>query len=396
MDYCVGYCTNVHAGADLAATIANLRRHALAVKQRVCPDAPLGVGLWLSAEAARQLLASRGVSELASWLSESGLVPFTLNGFPYGDFHQPVVKYDVYRPTWYDQARVEHTADLIEILDGLLPVGMAGSISTLPLAWGTPAATAQQLALAAANLRQVAAHLARLEQERGRRIRVCLEPEPGCALQRCDDVIRFFAQHLVAAGDEQLTRRYLGVCHDVCHAAVMFEDQAEVLERYRAAGIGIGKVQVSSAVVVPWDQIAIRDRAAALAQLRHFAEDRYLHQTMAGGGLDAVRRFFDDLPQALTVSPAPEQLAGQWRIHFHVPVYLARFGWLETSQPQIRECLEATVRHPELQHFEVETYAWSVLPAELRRPELADGIAAELTWFHAQLAGTRQAGLGSL
>jgi hypothetical protein len=102
------------------------------------------------------------------------------------------------------------------------------------------------------------------------------------------------------------------------------------------------------------------------------------------------------LPQALTVSPAPEQLAGQWRIHFHVPVYLARFGWLETSQPQIRECLEATVRHPELQHFEVETYAWSVLPAELRRPELADGIAAELTWFHAQLAGTRQAGLGSL
>lgn len=387
MNHCVGYCTNVHAGADSAALVANLRRHALAVKQRVSPDAPLGVGLWLSAEAARQLLASRGVSPLAGWLSENGLVPFTVNGFPYGDFHQPVVKYDVYRPSWCEQARVVYTTDLIEILDGLLPTGMAGSISTLPLVWGTPAPTAEQLALAAANLRQVAARLARLEQERGRWIRVCLEPEPGCALQRCDDVIRFFAQHLLAAGDEQRTRRYLGVCHDVCHAAVMFEDQAESLERYRAAGIGVGKVQVSSAVVVPWDRISVHERAAALGQLRDFAEDRYLHQTMTGGGPDAAHRFFDDLPQALAASPAPEQLTGQWRIHFHVPVYLARFGWLETSQPQIRECLEAAVQHRELQHFEVETYAWGVLPAELRRAELADGIAAELTWFRDQLTG---------
>ena len=55
----VGYCTNVHAGADLGQTRVNLERYALAVKQRVSPDAAMGVGLWLSARSARQLVQER-------------------------------------------------------------------------------------------------------------------------------------------------------------------------------------------------------------------------------------------------------------------------------------------------------------------------------------------------
>ena len=40
-----GYCTNVHAGADLPQTRANLERFALDVKRQVSPSAPMGVGL---------------------------------------------------------------------------------------------------------------------------------------------------------------------------------------------------------------------------------------------------------------------------------------------------------------------------------------------------------------
>src|SRR5262245_23768312 len=94
----MGYCTNVHAGADLEQTRANLERHAVAVKERFSPSEPLGIGLWLSAAAARKLRAEQAVPEFADWLGERGLVPFTLNGFPYGDFHQKVVKHDVYLP----------------------------------------------------------------------------------------------------------------------------------------------------------------------------------------------------------------------------------------------------------------------------------------------------------
>src|SRR5262249_30448605 len=131
----VGYCTNVHAGADLATTRANLERHALAVKARYSPTQPMGVGLWLSAVAARTRLADGQSSAFADWLRGVGLVPFTLNGFPHGDFHQKVVKHRVYEPTWYDPARLDYTLDLITIHDALLPPGMEGSISTLPIAW---------------------------------------------------------------------------------------------------------------------------------------------------------------------------------------------------------------------------------------------------------------------
>src|SRR5262245_1161609 len=130
----LAYCTNVHAGADLDATRANLERYALAVKARVSPHRPMGVGLWLSAVAARKLLADGQAEAFADWLREVGLVPFTFNGFPHGDFHQPVVKHRVYEPTWFDKDRLIYTLDLIAIQHALLPPYTPGSISTLPIA----------------------------------------------------------------------------------------------------------------------------------------------------------------------------------------------------------------------------------------------------------------------
>ncbi|HIA63662.1 MAG TPA: hypothetical protein EYN93_12355, partial [Planctomycetaceae bacterium] len=84
----IGYCTNVHAGVDLEATQANLSKYAARVKQLVSPHDPMGIGLWLAAPAAQQLLDSKQTTVFRDWLDEQGLVPFTLNGFPYGNFHK--------------------------------------------------------------------------------------------------------------------------------------------------------------------------------------------------------------------------------------------------------------------------------------------------------------------
>ncbi|REK29376.1 MAG: hypothetical protein DWQ42_03635 [Planctomycetota bacterium] len=384
-----GYCTNVHAGADLASMQANLAEHALAVRRQVGgdPAAPgdekMGVGLWLAAPAARALRQGEAAAELGHWLADHGLLPFTLNGFPYGDFHQPVVKHRVYEPNWLETARLEYTLDLVHVLDRILPPGEAGSISTLPLAWGKPAPGTDQLQQAAAHLRQVAAELARLEAETGRHITLALEPEPGCVLQRSEDVVRLFEDHLLSDDDADTVRRYLSVCHDVCHAVVMCEDQVEVLQRYRAAGIRVGKVQVSSAVCVDFQQLEPAQRPDAVAQLRAFAEDRYLHQTTVTP-TDGQTKFYEDLPLALAGIDDATRLTSSWRIHFHVPVYLSEFGRLGTSRSAILECLAECRRHADVAHFEVETYAWGVLPAELKQATLADGIAKELTWFAGQ------------
>ncbi len=387
----IGYCTNVHAGVDLPATQAQLERYAVAVKRLFSPLEPMGVGLWLAASAARQLRDDTARRDFAAWLAEAGLIPYTLNGFPYGDFHKEIVKHDVYLPTWSHEERLAYTLDLIDIQDALLPPGMAGSISTLPIAWGHPAPGEEKLAAAAEALRQVATRLARLERDTGRLICLCLEPEPGCVLQRGDDVVRFFEERLLRGPGEEIARRYLRVCHDVCHAEVMFEDQADVLRRYREAGIAVGKVQVSSAVAVPFDRLPVEDRAAALEQLATFKEERYLHQTSVRPQADGEAFFYQDLPEALASAPT-HGLTGEWRVHFHVPIYLERFGQLEGTRPAILQCLETLATHGDAPHFEVETYAWGVLPAELRQPDLAAGIARELEWLRGVQLGCEASG----
>ena len=83
---------------------------------------------------------------------------------------------------------------------------------------------------------------------------------------------------------------------------------------------------------------------------------------------------------------------GEWRVHFHVPVYLERFDLLGASQEAIRECLREAAAHGTTTHFEVETYAWGVLPPELRQPDLAAGIADEMRWFRAAWASASASG----
>jgi hypothetical protein len=388
----IGYCTNVHAGARWEEARANLERYALAAKRLYSPGRPMGVGLWLSAQAAQQLVAEAHVEALAQWLLAEGLTPFTLNGFPYSDFHQKIVKHRVYEPAWFQPDRLDYTLRLIEILDVLLARGLSGSISTLPIAWGGPPPPEEQLDLAASHLQRVARCLADLEDRTGRLITICLEPEPGCVLQRSGDVVRFFEGHLLkglpSSNAADTVRRYIRVCHDVCHAAVMFEEQRDVLQRYRTHGIHVGKVQISSAVRVPLDQLDQLARQQALRQLAAFAEDRYLHQTMVRLSPDTPPQFYEDLPLAL--SAQGEQAQGEWRIHFHVPVYLQRFGLLETTQSDILHCLAVLAENAAVNHFEVETYAWGVLPAELQVPDLAAGIARELDWFSRTLATARR------
>lgn len=387
----LGYCTNVHAGATYEQTLANLDTHAVKVKERVSPGEPMGVGLWLAARAAREVLEQDRTAELRDWLGSRGLLAFTFNGFPHGDFHQPVVKFRVYHPDWSDDSRLAYTVDLANILACLLPEGAEGSISTLPVGWGGDFRQAPEKLRAAGNhLRSMAAYLARVEAEGGRLIHLDLEPEPGCQLTTSQDLIEFFEQYVLSGGSEKTVRRHLRVCHDICHAAVMFEDQAEVLERYRRAGIEIGKVQLSSAIRARFEALDEDQKTACFRQLRSFAEDRYLHQTVIQPPAAASRSsvFVDDLPQALEMAERDATLYGEWRVHFHVPLYLERFGLVETTQQTVLDCLAAVRNFPGVKHFEAETYAWSVLPDELRVDELASGIADELRWVRQQVAAS--------
>lgn len=375
----IAYCSNVHAGADLAETRGNLETHAKRVKELFSPEGPMGIGLWLSAQSAGELVGDpdRG-DAFRLFLAEAGLNPFTFNGFPFGNFHQEVVKREVYLPTWFQRDRLGYTQTLARLIDLLAAPGVA-TISTLPIGWRA-AVSQDDLQEAGRLMRELVESLRRMEAETGRLVRLCIEPEPGCVIQYSRDVVDFVENYLLIGGMEDVTRRHICVCHDICHAVVMCEEQSEVLQTYRASGIGVGKVQVSSAIVVDFDEIPATDRGLAHDQLSSFAEDRYLHQTTVQKR-DGEVDFYDDLPMALAALDDPKDAEGTWRIHFHVPVHLSRFGLLQSSQQAIRDCVECCRDHSDVEHFEVETYAWNVLPADLRPEDLSVGIADELAWF---------------
>ncbi|TWT75159.1 metabolite traffic protein EboE [Allorhodopirellula solitaria] len=399
----LGYCTNIHAGTEVPQICDTLNDISAEVARRWQSKDRLGVGLWLPQPACRTL-RRQGMPPLVEAIEQNDLLAYTINGFPFEDFHKERVKHDVYLPTWWTDARVSFTRDLAKVLAELLPEETTtGTISTLPIGWprqvdefesdgGEPRwrdASEEEVHHAGTNFRRLAEDLRMLENRTGKRIIVAIEPEPGCLLQRSEELVEWFQTQL----PDPTHRRYIGVCHDVCHSAVMMEDQRATLQQYADAGIVLGKIQVSSAIVADWQSIDPSDHAATLEQLRSFAEDRYLHQTgrqLADGGFELA----EDLPELLdqtTVTPVTDR---RWVIHFHVPVFMKEFGFLKTTQDQIGETLDAveqlsaspsqeTSSHRPLEftgHLEVETYAWSVLPDEMRSGDLAVDIAHELDW----------------
>lgn len=389
----LGYCTNVHAGIDVDTILGNLRTHALPVRQSLgAPTLP--VGLWFSETAAREALIAHRLQHVRQELQDMGLVPYTFNGFPQGDFHSQIVKHRVYLPTWWERSRLDYTRNLVQLLDSLLEPGQFGSISTLPIGWGTPQPTKEQWTLAAEHLVTLAEELHQRFEKSGRWIVVALEPEPGCAITDTASLRRFFSDYLSESklGSDRAARvrTYITMCHDICHAAVMDEDQQAELSACQQEGIRVGKVQISSAIRVRWNALAPQDRIEALGQIRQFAEDRYLHQTLVLSDAGA-RQFVEDLPALLQSfsENGNNSPSGEWRIHFHVPVDVASWGHIESTQGEIDTFLRLAQKNqnlfgPDL-HFEVETYAWGVLPEAMRTPHLYEGIARELRWVQTRL-----------
>jgi len=78
-------------------------------------------------------------------------------------------------------------------------------------------------------------------------------------------------------------------------------------------------------------------------------------------------------------------LHSEWRIHFHVPVFLKTMGDLETTQPDLETVLDLVKHRADSPCLEVETYTWDVLPPEYRTAEMSEAIARELAWTRKRL-----------
>jgi sugar phosphate isomerase/epimerase len=361
------YCTNIHPANGWTAVAESLRAHAPALKARISPDAPFGLGLRLSGAESEELLEGDRLARLREWLDDEGLYVFTINGFPHGAFHGQRVKAEVHAPDWRSPERVAYTLRLAEILARLLPQGLAGTISTSPLSYGRWIdGDAGGLASATANVRRVATALRELRAERGAHVLLAIEPEADGALADCAD--------LVAWWPDDLDRDHVGACFDACHASVAYEQPAAALAAFANAGIAVGKVQLSSAL-----RVALGDephRRAVHEQLASFADEIYLHQ-VARRDRDGSVVGYPDLREGLSAVTEPD--AEEVRVHFHVPIFVEGYGDLGSTQDDLRRTIELARDGAVTSQLEIETYTWDVLPADLKVSSV-DSIAREYAW----------------
>jgi sugar phosphate isomerase/epimerase len=356
------YCTNIHPADGWPDVFTNLRHFGPELKRRLSPDAPFGLGLRLARDEAAALFKGEQLTEFSAFLRSEGLYVALINGFPFGSFHGCNLKDAVFAPDWQDTERVDYTLRLFDIVRELIPDGTDGGVSTCPLSykrWYNDGKSANQDVIVR-NVVTIASKLVDVGREYNVDLHLDIEPEPDGLVENTAEFLSFFEERLLRDGAallakttgltrsaaEDALRRHIGVCFDLCHFAVEYEDPASSLEQFTRAGVRIGRAQISSAlkVALPKDRT---ERMLLGQRLEAFADPVYLHQIIACSG----NHRYPDLPQALADLESTDEK--EWRIHYHVPLFIDEYGDLGSTQAEVKKGLAALDTYG-VKHLEIE------------------------------------------
>jgi hypothetical protein len=359
----------------------------------------MGIGLRLSNVASEELSQREQLLIFKQWLLENNAYVFTMNGFPFGGFHNTIVKDQVHAPDWTTTERLDYTKRLFNILAELLPENIDGGVSTSPLSYRYWFPSEDSLGLAKEistnHILDVAEHLIDIFNSTGKTLHLDIEPEPDGILESGKEFLEWYQNYLLNAGvkrisskyavshdqAEKMIKKHICLCYDVCHFAIGYEPHAEVIKQLAAERIQVGKIQISAALKAPMTE-DIDTRSKVKEAFAGFNETTYLHQVIARKSEGGFIRY-RDLPEALADAENP--LVNEWRAHFHVPVFEKDFGLLESTQTDIADVLEIQKNNPFTNHLEVETYTWEVLSETLKLP-IDQSIIRELNWVAKQLS----------
>jgi len=376
----LSYCTNIHPAETWEETRVMLASRVLAVRDRLRlsgalgTDEPFAIGLRLSAAAAKELLENEHLARFREWLGETNTYVFTINGFPYGNFHGVRVKEQVFRPDWSAPERLEYTKNLFRILAAIARTDISASVSTLP---GSFKAFGADEALIRNNLIELAGFLDDLAEKTGHDFHLGLEPEPLGHFENLIETVAFFQRLHHHAPDVPSIQRRIGLNYDACHFALEYEDVGECFALFGHAGIRISKIHLSSALAFDPND------SAALTAIRAFNEPTYFHQVLLRRSDNSGIARFQDLPDFLAALDGGSIRAADFqeaRVHFHIPLDAEPAAPLRSTRGDTLKVLDWRRAHPDAcQHYEIETYTWGVLPADLQRP-VEEQIGGEYQW----------------
>ena len=373
------YCSNIHAVESWSATFSNLKEYTTKVRDGLTKES-FGIGLRLSNEASLEILEGNNLKLFKDWLEKENMYVFTINGFPYGGFHNQVVKDYVHTPDWTTTDRLSYTKRLFDILAVLLPEGLDGGVSTSPLSYRfwhkDEEAMEQTKNTSCDHLAEIVVHLDQIKKVTGKILHLDMEPEPDGILETTAEFVDYFNNYMLQRGAISiskslginldvacsLVREHFQLCYDVCHFAVGFEIPEKAISNILDAGIKIGRIQISAALG-SGEITSTEDRSLVKEQLKRFDEPTYLHQAVIKQNDNELIRF-PDLGVALDALDNPDYK--EIRTHYHVPVFTETYERLLSTQQDIIDTLAVWSQKNFTNNLEVETYTWDVLPKAMQ------------------------------
>ncbi len=388
----------VHAGAirpvsSFADVQAWVRESLAPVNVAIGNEESVGVSVRLSQAALADPMLT--AANLKAVLGEYGLYLAGISGVGISGG----AKEQIHHPDWRTEDRLSFMFAATNLLaDGADPDGPELGITTNAFShrnWLDVDFPGNWAALTL-NLMRVVQHLATIRERTGITMHIDLEAEPGSVLRDTDDIIRFWNTWLLGRGSAMLSdrmqvtdgtaadvvQRHVRLALDTAHAAVVRDDAATSLDRFADAGVGIGRLQVSSAleIDIPADDTGRVDVRAQLARLQ---SDRLLQQVVATrDGVITARH--EDLPDALA---AIDGAVGEtWRIHTHAPVLADRYGvWRSTRDDAAAWLRETAVRGMDVGMVELRSANWDVVPAD-DRASVEEMVAREAEWVRGPIS----------
>jgi sugar phosphate isomerase/epimerase len=389
----ITYSTLVHAGDTWDDIWASLRKFVPQVKKNVCPTGKFGVSLRISHSSSETLINSpEKRAELRKFLDDNDMYLYTVNAFPYGPFKNQIVKEQVYEPDWSSEKRLQYTMNVATILAEVAPDFVNPSIQTPPLGFKPNVTSTAVIEAYAENIRKLATHVNNIYKYKGRTVTLAIEPEPACFLETTKETIDFFNKYLRTAksyknlagktgatieGAKEIMARHVGIVYDICHQALEYEDITKSLAALKKEKIAVWKLQQAAAMMIP---VVTKEKVEAV---KKYAKTIYLTQTHQRDKKGKITRYLnlEDAIAAWEKKP----VACEWRIHFHVPVFLEDLGPFKSTRFAIEEAMAFQKKHRLSDQLEIETYTWDVLPDELKTGDIVEYVTKEIEWVKSLL-----------
>lgn len=373
MNYSTTYCCNIYPLSSLDDFI-----HLLKITQpqiaKVLNKDPFKMGLWAPNFLLDELMKEKNIELCKNLMREHNLDVITFNGFPYSKFHGETVKEKVYLPDWSQKERLMYlkkVSQFAHALDSKTTV-----ISTLSGGF-LPDDSIEKKNTYIENMLEWVQWASYYEKETGFIAKVALEPEPYNTLQSSKDIISLWSDLKEEAAklniEASTLNKYLGICLDVCHFSVIYENPTYVYKTLKQNHIPVHKFQLS--ISPKWTP----ENKISLEQFFGLDEPVYLHQSFASTE-NKVESFLDlHLAKQANLKGAKE-----WRTHFHIPLFLSEQS--HTTGADLIELLNYLKEEQSECILEVETYSFSALK-DLYNIDLTveESIIRELQWLENHL-----------